>query len=88
MAKTVIKFFAEWCGPCKVYGPTFEKVKQELQSDDIEFKEVNIEDDPENLSGEYKVRGIPHTVLVEEGVESKALSGRLRAEELKEFILN
>lgn len=88
MAKTVIKFFATWCGPCKVYGPAFEKVKQELQSDDIEFKEVNIEDDPDNLSGEYKVRGIPHTVVIEREGGTKAVSGRLGVEELRKFILN
>lgn len=88
MAKQVIKFWASWCGPCKVYGPTFEKVKQELQSDEIEFVEINVENDPDNLSGEYKVRGIPHTVVVEEGIETKARSGRILEEELKEFILN
>jgi len=86
MAKQVIKFYADWCGPCKVYGPTFERVKQDLQ-DIVEFKEVNIEDDPENLSGEYKVRGIPHTIIVEDGKVIKAQSGRIPEQELRTFIL-
>jgi thioredoxin 1 len=88
MAKQVIKFYADWCGPCKVYGPNFERVKQELQSDEIIFTEINVEDDPENLSGEYKVRGIPHTVLLENGVKVKEQSGRMPDQMLKEFILN
>lgn len=87
MAKKVIKFWASWCGPCKVYGPTFERVKQELQ-DTIEFVEVNVEDDPENLSGEFKVRGIPLTVVLEDGEKIKEKSGRLSEAELKELILN
>jgi thiol-disulfide isomerase/thioredoxin len=88
MAKQVIKFYADWCGPCKVYGPNFERVKQELQSDEIIFTEINVETDTENLSGEYGVRGIPHTVLLENGVKVKEQSGRMPDEMLKEFILN
>ena len=87
MAKQVIKFYATWCGPCKVYGPTFERVKQDLQ-DIIEFKEINVEEDPENLSGEYKVKGIPMTILLEDGEVKKSQSGRMGEEQLKEFILN
>jgi thioredoxin 1 len=87
MAKKVIKFYAEWCGPCKVYGPIFERVKQELQ-EGIEFVEVNVENDPENLSGEFKVRGIPLTVVLEDGEKIREKSGRLSEAELKELILN
>ena len=88
MAKQVIKFFADWCGPCKMYGPTFTQVREELESDEITFLEISVENDPENLAGQYGVRGIPHTVVLEEGAETKAQSGRLGVEELKEFILN
>jgi thioredoxin len=87
MAKQVIKFYANWCGPCKVYGPTFTKVRQELEGD-IEFLEINVEEDPDNLSGQYGVRGIPHTAVLEDGKEVKSQSGRLSEEQLKEFILN
>ena len=88
MAKQVIKFFADWCGPCKAYGPSFTQVREELESDEITFLENNVENYPENLSGQYGVRGIPHTVVLEEGAETKSQSGRLGAEELKELILN
>jgi thioredoxin-like negative regulator of GroEL len=70
-----------------MYGPTFERVKQDLK-DIIEFKEINVEEDPENLSGKYKVRGIPHTVVLENGEEVKSQSGKLSEEQLKELILN
>jgi thioredoxin-like negative regulator of GroEL len=88
MAKQVIKFFADWCGPCKAYGPTFTKVRKELESTEITFLEINVENDPDNLSGEYGVRGIPHTVVLEEGADIKGLSGRLTEEGLKQLILN
>jgi len=87
MAKKVIKFWASWCGPCSIYAPTFERVKQELQ-EGIEFVEVNVENDPDNLAGEFKVRGIPLTVVLEDGEKIKEKSGRLSEAELKELILN
>jgi len=88
MAKQVIKFFADWCGPCRAYGPTFTQVREELESGDITFLEINVEEDTENLSGEYKVKGIPHTVLLENGVKIKEQSGVMPDQMLKEFILN
>ena len=88
MAKQVIKFYANWCGPCKVYAPAFEKVKQELQSENIQFVEINVENDPEKLAKQYKVKGIPCTLLVQEGVDPKSRSGRMSEVELKQFILN
>jgi len=88
MAKQVIKFFADWCGPCRAYGPTFSKVREELESEEITFLEINVEEDTENLSGEYKVKGIPHTVLLENGVKVKEQSGVMPDQMLKEFILN
>ena len=87
MAKQVIKFYADWCGPCKMYAPTFDLVKQDLQ-DIIEFKEINVEQDEENLSAEYKVKGIPMTIVLEDGKVKKSQSGRMEEIQLREFILN
>ena len=84
--KKVIKFYADWCGPCKLYAPIFEKVSEELK-DKAEFVNVNIEKDTTGLAAEYKVQAIPTTVLVNEGVE-KSKTGRLEEEDLKNFILN
>lgn len=85
MGKQVIKFYATWCTPCSVYSPIFQKVKEELQSDEISFKEVDVENDPENLTGEYKVRGIPLTVVIT-GNKTSTASGAISEEMLKELI--
>ena len=87
MAKEVIKFWAPWCGPCNQYAPIFEKVKQELMGE-INFQEVNADEDPEGLATQYKVRGIPCTVIVENGVEVTRQAGAISEEQLKELILN
>ena len=86
MIKQIIKFWAPWCSPCKVYAPKFEKVKQELL-ESIDFTEVNVDEDSEGLSAQYKVRGIPCTVIVKDGVEVARQAGALTEEQLREFIL-
>ena len=59
----IIKFYADWCGPCKVYAPIFEKVISDLK---IEYKNINVDKDTEGLAAEYKIRNIPATVIVKE----------------------
>ena len=87
MKKTIIKFYADWCGPCKIYAPTFEKVKQDESFSDIEFIDINVEDDPEGLSVKHRVRSIPHTVLLEDNKEARSISGMLTPQQLTAFIL-
>jgi thioredoxin-like negative regulator of GroEL len=87
MAKQVIKFWAGFCGPCKVYAPVFEKVKQQLQHE-AEFLEVDVENDPHNISGQYGIKSIPHTVVLQDGVEIHSQPGRLSQEQLVALILN
>tara|TARA_R110000822_G_scaffold129456_2_gene265615 strand:- start:942 stop:1202 length:261 start_codon:yes stop_codon:yes gene_type:complete len=82
----VIKFYADWCGPCKLYAKAFDNVAEELK-DDIKFQNINIETDTSGLAGEYKVTGIPTTVVIKNGV-SKSRTGRLDEQELKNFILS
>jgi thioredoxin len=82
----VIKFYADWCGPCRIYAKTFDKVSEELK-EQVEFVNINVEKDTTGLAAQYKVTGIPMTVVIKDGKESKK-SGRMDEEALKNFILN
>ena len=83
----VIKFYADWCGPCRVYSKAWDKVVKELEGV-VEFQEVNIEEDTSGLAAEYKVEGIPHTVVHKGDGSQEEKGGRMSVEELKEFILS
>lgn len=82
----VIKFWAEFCGPCRIYAPIFDEVSEELK-DQVEFVNVNVEKDTTGLAAQYKVTGIPMTVVIKDGVQ-KTKTGRLDKNTLKEFILS
>ena len=59
----VIDFFGSWCGPCRAYKPTFEKVSKMDEFSDIEFQELDV-DDNEELAEEYGIRGVPTTIFL------------------------
>jgi thioredoxin 1 len=63
----VIKISSEWCKPCKILSPIFDEIKQELQSDNLEFECVS-EDDKRfsELSSKFGVRSIPTILIVDE----------------------
>jgi thioredoxin 1 len=70
MVKTVLKFSASWCGPCKAYAPIFHKVSEMKEFDGIEFKTIDAdEEDGEELIEKYKVMGVPTTVVLDENGE-------------------
>lgn len=80
--KTVIKYGAGWCGPCKMYAPTFNKVAGETSG--VQFESVDVDSgDPRIL--EHGVRNVPTTVVIENGQVRKQ-TGNMSAEQLKAFI--
>ena len=80
-----IKFFATWCGPCKIYGKTWNKVSEEL-SNDIDFIEVDIDKDTKGLAAKYRIQSIPCTVIIK-GDDIVRETGLVKEERLKELIL-
>lgn len=61
--KKVIDVFGTWCGPCRAYKPTFEKVSKLDEFSDIEFEEMDV-DENEELAAKYGVRGVPCTLFL------------------------
>jgi len=83
----VIKFYATWCGPCKAYAPVFNKVAEEL-GNDVEFVDIDVDQDTSGLAAEYKVMSIPTTVVIKEGNNVSRKTGGMSENELKSLIFN
>ena len=74
----VLKFYADWCGPCRILSQRLEGEK--------DLKEINIEIDHET-SIKYKVRNIPTLVFLKDGDEVHRTVGLITKDEY-DLILN
>ncbi len=61
----LVDFWAEWCGPCKMIGPSLEELSEEL-GEQVTIAKLNIDDNPD-APGRYGVRGIPTMILFKGG---------------------
>ena len=62
----VVDFWAEWCGPCKMIGPSLEEISNELAGK-VKITKLNIDENPE-LAARFGVRSIP-TLMIFKGGE-------------------
>ncbi len=79
----LIDWWAPWCGPCRVFGPTYEKVAQ--KHPDITFGKVNTEDQPE-LAGSFEIRSIPTLMILRDNVLLFSQPGALPEAALEDLI--
>jgi len=61
----LVDFWAEWCGPCRSFAPTFEKASE--ANPDVVFGKVDTEDQ-QGLAGYFQIRSIPTLMIFRERV--------------------
>ncbi|MEM9073337.1 MAG: thioredoxin [Myxococcota bacterium] len=79
----LVDFWAEWCGPCKMFGPIFERVSN--NHPDIKFLKVDTEDQ-QGLARALQIQSIPTLMLFRDGVLLFRQAGALPEAALEDVI--
>ncbi|PSR14325.1 MAG: thioredoxin [Bacteroidetes bacterium] len=62
---SVVDFWAEWCGPCRMVGPIIEELAQDYEGK-VTIGKVDVDTNPET-SMKYGVRSIPTILIIKNG---------------------
>lgn len=79
----VLKFYADWCGPCRSFTPIMENVSKNV--DDVNFWQVNV-DENRDLARHFNISNLPSLVVVKEGKVMETLIGLRNAREVTNII--
>lgn len=79
----LIDFWAEWCGPCRTFGPVFDKVSEDFPG--VIFAKVNTEEE-QTLAGSFGISSIPTLMAIRENVVLYAQAGALPEQALRDLV--
>lgn len=81
---TLVDFWAEWCGPCKMIAPMIEELATEYEGK-ATIGKINV-DNESDIAARYNVSSIPTLLVIKNGEEAKRFVGVTSKSDLAEAI--
>lgn len=70
---SVVDFWAEWCGPCRMLGPTIDQLANDYAGK-VKVYKMNVDENPQTPT-RYSIRGIPTVLIIKGGTVVEQLVG-------------
>jgi thioredoxin 1 len=70
---TVVDFYADWCGPCRMVSPIIEALSSEYDGR-VKFVKVNTDDNPD-IAMKYGIMSIPTIIVFKNGQVASTIIG-------------
>lgn len=82
----VVDFWAPWCGPCRMLGPTLEQLASEMAGQAV-FGKLNVDENP-HIAAAFEIQSIPTVIVFKNGDVADGFRGVSSKAEIRSLIAN